>query len=224
MISILIPAYKTQNYIEECLNSIKNQTYLRDVDYEIIVGVDGCQDTLKRVLEIRHNYSNLKVANMKSNGGLFITLNTLLSLATFEHIIKFDSDDIMLPTLIEEVMGVDADLVRFMYYFYNNSTKTRREWHGFANGVYYVKQKVYDVLGGYQPWKCSADTEFLQRFYQLNIFKEVKLNKRLFLYRQHNNSLTKTIPMKQRLTYHQEFKGKRVNINVIPQTNNFEWV
>jgi len=225
MISILIPAYKTEKYIEECLDSIKSQTYFKNnKEYEVIVGVDACLPTLNKLLEIRGKYPNLKIASMDNNGGLFITLNTLLTLAKYDHIIKFDSDDIMLPTLVQDVIDVKADLVRFMYYFYDGGNKKRREWHGFANGVYYINRKVYNILGGYQPWKCAADTEFLQRFNQINCFKEVKLKKRLFLYRQHNGSLTRTIPMSQRISYHKKFKGVRVGINVKPTINKYKWV
>ena len=224
MISILIPAYNTHQYIEECLDSIQAQIYLQNVEYEIIVGVDACENTLKKIKEIKYKYPKLKIANMLINGGLFITLNTLLSLAKYEHIIKFDSDDIMLPTLVGDVINANADLVRFMYYFYTTKDKNRREWHGYANGVYYINKRVYNILGGYQPWKCAADTEFLKRFHHSGIFKEVKLNKRLFLYRQHNNSLTRTIPMKQRLDYHKKFNNVNIKINVTPVVNKFELI
>lgn len=211
MISILIPAYKTSEYIEECLDSIQNQEYLNTCEYEIIVGVDGCEITLNKLLQIQHKYDNLRIIMMNKNYGLFITLNTLLSLAKYENIIKFDSDDIMLPTLIKDVMLVDADLVRFLFYLYYGENQNLRDFHAHANGVYRVKKKVFNDLGGYQPWKCAADTEFLKRFKEFGQFKMVNLNKRLFYYRQHNQSLSKKIPFNKdslRLKYHAMFKNK----------------
>jgi glycosyltransferase involved in cell wall biosynthesis len=211
MISIIIPTYKTDEYIEECLDSIESQTYLKDVEYEIILGVDHCEKSLKKIESIKEKYKNLRVIYMKENYGLFITLNTLLSIAKYDNIIKFDSDDIMLPTLVHDVMTVDADLVRFKFFMYYDKNNTRK-FHAYANGVYRVKKHIYEIFGGYQPWKCAADTEFLQRFSQHGKFKEVLLDKELFLYRQHNGSLTRTIPFSQnslRLEYHKKFKNKR---------------
>jgi glycosyltransferase involved in cell wall biosynthesis len=228
MISILIPAHKTQNYIEECLDSIDNQKYLKNVEHEIVVGVDNCDETLKKLLQIRNKYKCLKIIRMKQNYGLFITLNTLLTQAKYENIIKFDSDDIMLPTLIEEVMSIDADLVRFKFFMYFNKNTPIRKFHAHANGVYRIKKTVFDVFGGYQPWLCAADTEFLQRFRQYGKFKEVSLNKELFLYRQHNESLTRKIPFSSnslRLKYHAMFRGKTYNNFMIePVTGEYDMI
>lgn len=211
MVSIIIPAYKTSDYIEECLDSIQNQDYLINNEFEIIVGVDGCDKTLKKIKEIRSKYQNFRVIEMEQNYGLFITFNTLLSQCKYDDVIKFDSDDIMLSSLITDVMSVDADLVRFLFYMYYGKNKQIKQFHSHANGVYRVKKHVYDVFGGYQPWKCAADTEFLQRFGQYGKFKEININKPLFYYRQHDNTLTRTIPPKigsLRLEYHKQFKGK----------------
>ncbi|MFW5847974.1 MAG: glycosyltransferase family 2 protein [bacterium] len=212
MVSIIIPAYKTSQYVEECLDSIQNQDYLKNNEYEIIVGVDGCSETLNKINEIKHKYKNLRIIHMTQNYGLFITFNTLVSLCKYDNIIKFDSDDIMLPTLITDVMSVDADLVRFLFYIYYGKNKQTKLFHSPANGVYRVKKHVYKIFGGYRPWKCAADTEFLQRFSQYGKYKQVYINKPLFLYRQHSDSLTNTIPPKSgslRLVYHKKFKGKK---------------
>lgn len=212
MISIIIPAYKTQNYIEECLNSVYSQDYLKNNIFEVIVAVDRCEYTLNKILEIRSKYSNLKVLMMDNNYGLFITLNTLLTQTKYENIIKFDSDDIMLPNLISKVMGVDSDLVRFHLYLYYGKEKPLGEFKNPAKGVYKIRKKVYEILGGYQPWKCAADTEFLTRFYQCGKFKETILPDKLFYYRQHPEALTKKIPFGKnslRDQYHKEFKNKQ---------------
>ena len=81
MISILIPAYKTQDYIEECLDSIVSQNYLNDVEYEIIVGIDACKETFDKIINIRNKYEKLVIVKMDTHSGLFITLNTLLTIA-----------------------------------------------------------------------------------------------------------------------------------------------
>jgi len=226
MISILIPAYQTEDYIEECLDSIQNQEYLRNVDYEIIFGVDNCENVLNKLNQIKHKYKNLRIVFMKENYGLFITLNTLTKLAKYDNIIKFDSDDIMLPTLIQDIMSVDADLVRFKFWFYYGKDKPLKPFGAAANGVYRIKKHVYDIFGGYQPWQCAADTEFLYRFHQYGRLKEIQLNKELFLYRQHNHSLSNKYPFgvnPLRKQYHASFRGKRyVDFKITPITGEYK--
>ena len=48
MISIIVPVYNVENYLEECLDSIKNQTY---TDIEVILVNDGSTDGSKKICE-----------------------------------------------------------------------------------------------------------------------------------------------------------------------------
>ena len=58
-ISICISAWKTQKYIEECLDSVYNQTWFKDHDeWEVIIGIDGCEETLKKINEIKQLYND----------------------------------------------------------------------------------------------------------------------------------------------------------------------
>lgn len=213
MISIIIPAYKAQNYIEECLDSIEGQTYFKDFNnYEILVGIDGCNETLTKLEEIRHKYRNLSIFMMNSNVGTYITINTLITLVNYDNILIFGADDIMLPHMISKVMDIDADLVRFHLHLYYGKEKSLGELKSPAKGVYKIRKKVYETLGGHQPWKCAADTEFLTRFNQYGKFKEIILPDKLFYYRQHSEALTKKIPFGKnslRDQYHKEFKNKQ---------------
>ena len=104
-VSIIITAYKMKNYIKETLDSISNQTYfINHSNYEILIGVDGCEETLNYLYTIMDNYSNLRIFMMEKNYGTFITTNTMMSIAKYDNLIRFDSDDIMLPNLIEITM------------------------------------------------------------------------------------------------------------------------
>lgn len=192
-ISIIITAWQTQDYIEECLDSIENQTYFKDnSEYEVLVGVDACQETLNKLKRIRHKYRNLRIFMMDSNMGTYVTSNTLLDLVKYENILRFDSDDIMKPEMIESIIKklADADIIRFGYSSFNKNTNDAYDskFH-FPHGVVLYKRKVFDISGGFQNWLCAADSELLERVKPYIIIKE--LNKRLFFRRQHNNSLTK---------------------------------
>jgi glycosyltransferase involved in cell wall biosynthesis len=219
MISILIPAYKTSEYIEECLDSVQMQNL--KIEYEIIVGVDCCQETLNELLKIRHKYNNLRIIMLSKNSGLFINLNTLITLTKYNNIIKFDSDDIMLPNFIEKMIKTDGDFVRCMFFLYYGKDKEIKTRFNHALGVFFIKKCIYEFLGGYQPWKCSADTEFIIRFDHLNKFKQIKLNEHLFYYRQHENSLTNIMSKEVRWNYHQQFRSFE-NLKINPITCSYQ--
>ena len=230
MLSIIIPTWGAENYIEECLDSIQSQTTLKTIEYEIILGVDHCEKSLNKINEIRGKYGdNLRVIWTESNKGLFITLNTLLTVVNYDFILKFDADDIMKPELLETIWPYrcDYDLIRFGYHFYYSKDNKSKPSPKCANGVYLMKKTILKEFGGYEPWLCSADTEFLMRYNSTNRKELLLNNKKLFYYRQHNQSLcnsTKTgLSSKIRKEYQKKYLGKPItNIYVKPIINNFK--
>lgn len=185
-ITICLTAWKTQDYIEECLDSIENQTYFKDNDeYEILLGIDGCKDTLKKVQKIRHKYRNLKVFMMLKNSGTYITSNTMLSMAKYDWFLRFDTDDIMHKDMIETLMKDKgaANLVRFKMQNFPG-----KPYVGLAYGQLLIKTDLIKKYGGYMPWKCGADTEFLTR--TSTILKPKIINKVIFDRRIHELNLT----------------------------------
>lgn len=188
--SIIITAYKTEKYIEECLDSIEKQTYFIDNDeYEILVGVDGCQDTLNKLEEIKGKYRNLHIHMMPENKGTYITTNTLLNFIRYENALRFDSDDIMTPNMISEIVKdkKDNDIIILGSVDYQNNRVGNKLL--LTEGSIYFKKSVMDnVLGGYMPWRCSADTELINR--AVNNVKISQIKKSLFYRRIHSESLT----------------------------------
>lgn len=89
-ISIIIPVYNVENYLEECLESIVNQSYK---NLEIIIVNDGSQD---RSIDIMNKYckkdKRIKIIN-KKNGGLSSARNEGILNATGDFIFHIDGDD-----------------------------------------------------------------------------------------------------------------------------------
>ena len=89
-ISILIPAYNCEEYIERCIKSILNQDY---DNIEIIVINDGSTDNTQGVIDkLKSENSNIVSVN-RENKGVCETRNELLKLATGEYIMFIDADD-----------------------------------------------------------------------------------------------------------------------------------
>jgi glycosyltransferase involved in cell wall biosynthesis len=188
--TIFITAYKTSDFIEECLDSISNQTYFFENDvYEILLGIDCCTETLDKVKEIREKYKNLRIFYFTKNMGTYVTSNTLINLAKYENLIRFDSDDIMNDHFVESVSeyAKNYKIIRF-----NCKNFTKQNYEGRTNlsyGCIFFKKELFNCVGGYKDWTCSADKDFVQRCQSISEVKNI--DKILFKRRIHSNSLTR---------------------------------
>lgn len=191
-VSIIIAAYKAQDFIQECLDSIYKQTYFMNFDeFEVIVGVDGCEETAKKLREIKSKYRNLRVLMNKENSGVYVTVNTLMTEAKYDTILRFDADDVMKPTMLSKGMFFtkDYDVVMFAYdQFTRDVTDIHESKLRQAHGVIFLKKELFDRAGGFLPWPCAADSEFLARTKYHS--SRCKLRSRLFSRRIHPESVT----------------------------------
>lgn len=99
-ISIIVPVYKVEQYLERCVNSLINQTYK---NIEIILVDDGSPDQCPKMCDdYASEDSRIKVIH-KKNGGLSDARNAGLDAAIGEYIAFVDSDDWVEPDFIEQL-------------------------------------------------------------------------------------------------------------------------
>ncbi len=115
-VSVIVPVYNTEKYLEKCLDSIINQTYK---NLEIILVDDGSPDNSGSICdEYAIKDSRIKVIH-KENGGLSSARNAGLDIATGDYIAFIDSDDYVKVTLFEEVVAkleeTKADVCMFSH-------------------------------------------------------------------------------------------------------------
>lgn len=115
MISIIVPVYNVEDYLEECLESIKNQTY---TDIEVILVNDGSTDGSKEICE-RYCQQNPRFhfINQK-NQGQSVARNNGVAVSTGEFITFVDSDDVISEKYIEMLnnyMNDNVDIVECEY-------------------------------------------------------------------------------------------------------------
>ena len=119
LLSIIVPIYNVEQYIDKCIQSILNQTYQ---NLEIILVDDGATD---RSGSIADSYAakdkRVKVFH-KENGGLSDARNYGLDHVTGDYILFVDSDDFIENTMCERLLTVanssNADMVSCNYYIY----------------------------------------------------------------------------------------------------------
>ena len=111
-ISIIIPVYNVEKYLQECLDSILNQTF---GDYEIICVDDGSTDSSNNILEEYKKKDPRFIVVHQDNQGAAAARNKGIELAKGEYIQFLDSDDYFEPDMLEKLYSAaiknNADMV-----------------------------------------------------------------------------------------------------------------
>lgn len=115
VISIIIPVYNVEKYLERCMNSVVKQTYTK---LEIIVVDDGSTDSCPQMCDkFAQKDERIRVIH-KKNGGLSSARNAGIDAATGDFLMFVDSDDyIALETCAIVVSKIDdgTDIVSFLF-------------------------------------------------------------------------------------------------------------
>ena len=128
LVSVVIPVYNSEKYLEECLNSVLGQTHK---DIEIIVVDDGSEDSS---LDILKKYSDKVNIFSQKNQGLAIALNLGISKMKGNWLKWFSPDDVMFTNTIETLVG-EAKKQSYNTILYSNwniigaAGNTLREFH-----------------------------------------------------------------------------------------------
>ena len=111
MISVIVPVYNVEEYLEECLESIQHQTY---TDIEVILVNDGSTDGSKDICErYCQKDSRFKLINQK-NQGQSVARNRGVKESIGQYIMFVDSDDVINTNVLEILlpyMKTDVDIV-----------------------------------------------------------------------------------------------------------------
>lgn len=114
LVSVIVPVYNVESYIEVCLNSIRQQTYNK---IEIIIVEDCSTDTSRQVLEKHLTDKRIRLIQHGKNKGLSAARNTGIEYATGDYIVFVDSDDIvdtrLVSACIDCALENDAEVVTY---------------------------------------------------------------------------------------------------------------
>jgi glycosyltransferase involved in cell wall biosynthesis len=139
LVSVFLPTYNQEDYIEEALNSALEQDY---ENIEIVVGDDHSQDgTWKIVSEYEREYPDTIVAfRNEENLGVTANCNEVLQRCSGEYVVFHAGDDVFLPGKISrQVDALEAEDGRVLCYhdieeFDTESGETLRYWNSGADG------------------------------------------------------------------------------------------
>ena len=150
-VSIIVPMYNAQDYIERCLKTIINQTYK---NIEILIINDGSIDSSIRIVEkYAKEDSRIRIIDRK-NSGVSISRNVGIELASGEYIMFIDSDDWIevdiVEKLLKKIQEKNVDALRCNYYRnYSDGTQLKGEVYNddVKNMILNRKQILDKIIG-----------------------------------------------------------------------------
>lgn len=146
-LQIIVPAYKVEKYIEDCVESVLSQ----NSRYNILLTIvnDGSPDGTRDILRKYEHLPNVEIIDQE-NKGFSGARNTGLKVIKGAYLAFLDSDDMLTPgsinALMDKMIENDADIVEGGYVTFRNNEEKECVTHKLTIGSQWL-----DVLSGY-PW------------------------------------------------------------------------
>ena len=179
-ITVIVPVYNVEHYLDKCLDSLINQTYK---NLEIIVINDGSTDNSGIICQEYAQKDNRIVYIEKENGGQSEARNMGLDRMTGSYVTFVDSDDWVeldyVETLYQKITEYQADIAVVNYYSFNQS-EGMYYFHIFGDSYY---EKVYDNVSIFENLYESKEMKNIAfisvwgKLYRASLFKYLCFDK-----------------------------------------------
>ncbi|MBQ7665791.1 MAG: glycosyltransferase [Synergistaceae bacterium] len=186
LISVIVPIYKVEKYLDRCITSIVNQTY---TNLEIILVDDGSPDNCPAMCdEWAKRDERIRVIH-KENGGLSSARNAGLDVMNGEYVSMIDSDDFILPEMFETLYRLmienDADLgISGYFYVDENGIRIDKDDMHFKKERESEDNETFDVLSAEEALKIFVTSQDIyevlcylviwNKLYSVRIFQELR--------------------------------------------------
>ena len=148
LVSVIIPCYNVEKYLDRCLDSVVNQTYK---NLEIILVDDGSTDETPAMCDSwAEKDSRIKVIH-KENDGLANARNSGIEICTGDYVEFVDSDDFVDNDIVEFLLNLsveyDADVSRCGFYTFDNGKDIPNTVNDEIK-IYNDEQRFIDLIDG----------------------------------------------------------------------------
>ncbi len=141
MISIIVPVYRVEEYLNKCIDSIANQTYK---DLEIILVDDGSDDNCPQICDKWAEKDNRIKVMHKKNGGLVSARQAGFRVSTGDYVGFVDGDDWIEPDMYEKIADAlkktDADIAMSEFFFSYSDKEQQSE--GCLSREFYNREQL----------------------------------------------------------------------------------
>ena len=178
-ITVIVPVYNVENYLDKCLDSLVNQTYK---NLEIIVINDGSTDNSGIICQEYAQKDNRIVYIEKGNGGQSEARNMGLDRMTGSYVTFVDSDDWVeldyVEILYKKITEYQADIAVGNYYSFNEA-EGMYYFHIFGDSYYekvYDNVSIFESLYESQEMKSFALISVWGKLYQADLVKHLRFD------------------------------------------------
>lgn len=173
-LSIIIPVYKVEAYVEKCLLSLQQQD-IPSHEYEVIVvndgSPDGCRDI---VLRLQEKFQNIVLIDQK-NQGVSTARNNAISRASGKYILPIDPDDFVAVNRLKDILdkansqNLDVLYLGFTIFDEKNKPSWKTEYSSIAETIFsgvdgYFKGRGNDIRDPDRSWAILYKRSLLQQF------------------------------------------------------------
>jgi glycosyltransferase involved in cell wall biosynthesis len=224
LLSIILPVYKVEAYIRDCLESIFRQG-LCEEDFEVILVNDGTPDnSIKVVEDLICLHQNIVVLNQE-NQGASIARNLGLSKSQGEYVYFMDPDDMLvdnsLSVLLPRVLSTDTDILMADYSKFNEGEVFDHLLHIDQEYSDSIKNAERSFIEDLSPYECyiwlmlfkrsfliNNNIEFKPFWYEDTLFCQecfikaklvLRTHFKLYVYRMRPGSFTSSMNLKKML-------------------------
>lgn len=199
-VSVIIPAYNSENYIAEAIDSVLSQSF---PVHELIVVNDGSSDATAHIAK---SYGDRVIVIDRNNGGVTAARNLGAQRATGKWLVFLDADDVMVSTALQHLINISDDHRYGVAYgaIMEFDEKSRKQWpRGGSNsqglppipakanfpramivapGAAMIRAELHHKIGGFEkPWQPTEDRDYWMKLGAITGFRycsEVVLKKR----------------------------------------------
>lgn len=213
LISVIVPIYKVEAYLDKCVDSIVNQTYK---NLEIILVDDGSPDKCPEMCDVwAQKDDRIKVIH-KPNGGLSDARNVGMNSASGEYICFIDGDDLIHKEFVERLLDAinnegsdiaDCEVLRIKesdYVVYGTDDYSTNTYNTESSLSFLIDDRVFrqHVCNKMYKTSIASSVNFEvgkineDEFWTYQVFgkanKVTKIGCQLYYYLQHDNSIMNT--------------------------------
>ena len=227
LVSIIVPVYKVEKYLDKCVIKIINQTY---TDLQIILVDDGSPDNCPVLCEQwAKKDSRIEVIH-KKNGGLSDARNAGLKVAKGEYVIFVDSDDYisinMIEKMLESMISNHADMVICQYVKVFPDGRMERQKPEYGTQIFTMEECLERLLEDKQitnhvwrkmykksllpddlfPVGKNFEDAYVMADLIMSCQKIVSLDEAYYYYLQNEQGIVKTLTIKNTHDYYEAFE------------------
>ena len=175
MVSVIIPAYNVEQYVERCVYSVTKQTYR---NLEIILVDDGSTDCTGIICDKLAKEDNRISVIHKTNGGLSDARNAGIDVSRGEYISFVDSDDYIASDMIEHMMNAmcETDISMVVVGFWKQSGDAREYCGPTTERVVSSEEALKNIYIGHEIYPASWNKLYRRALFNNNRFAVGMIN------------------------------------------------